>query len=72
MGLNKLLKVIKVSERMRDNMVLFNLIEEIEKLMEQLKDFVIKNQSNPLMWAAYFLAGLCVFYFTYNALQKEK
>ena len=39
---------------------------------ENFKNFIIDNSSNPLLWICLFFLGLIVFYFTYNALTKNK
>lgn len=40
--------------------------------MNPFKEFIIKHQSNPLLWLALFGLGVFVFASVYRALQKEK
>lgn len=53
-------------------MILFDIMEELNKMSDHLKDFIIANQGNPFFWVGTFCLGLAVFAFTYSALQKEK
>lgn len=39
---------------------------------DYVKEWIIAHQSNPFLWIGLFLAGLLVFFITYNALQREK
>lgn len=49
-----------------------NIINTLDKWMEPIKDFIVKHQSNPILWLALFGLGLFVFITVYRALQKEK
>lgn len=57
-------------------MVLFNIIDELNKLTEKMQEFMKKNMgssfSNPIFWIGILVVGILLFHFTYNALQKEK
>lgn len=57
-------------------LILFNLIEEFNKLLENFKEFMQDNMgdpfSNPIFWVGAFCLGLALFGFTFHALQKEK
>lgn len=53
-------------------MFYLGIIESLEKVMGEFKDFVFRNSSNPAMWLGFFLAGVALFTIVYNALQKEK
>lgn len=53
-------------------MMLFNIIEELDKVMERFKDFIINNKSNPFLWLGLFVLGLAVFEYLYNTLSKNK
>lgn len=53
-------------------MFYLNIIDELEKVMGKFKDFVFEHYSNPLMWLGFFFIGVALFFFVYNALQKEK
>lgn len=52
--------------------MVLNLFETLEQLSEKFKGWIIENGANPLLWSGLFLLGLVVFWFTYNALQKNK
>ena len=47
-------------------------VEFLGKAMEPLKNFIIKHQSNPILWLALFGLGIFFFVTVYRALQKEK
>ena len=49
-----------------------NLMRSIEDIFNNFQDWIIENQSNPLLWIGLLVAGMAVFFLTYNALQKEK
>ena len=44
----------------------------IEEASNNFQDWIIENQSNPILWVGLLVAGLAVFFLTYSALQKEK
>lgn len=46
--------------------------EYLEKTSASFREWIIQNQSNPILWIGLVLAGLIVFMVTYNALQTEK
>ncbi|MCI8778297.1 MAG: hypothetical protein HFI86_01970 [Bacilli bacterium] len=49
-----------------------NIIETLGKWMEPVKEFMVRHQSNPILWLALFGLGIFVFVTVYRALQKEK
>ncbi len=49
-----------------------NIIDTLDKWMEPVKEFIVRHQSNPILWLALFGLGLFVFITVYRALQKEK
>lgn len=49
-----------------------SIIETLEKWMEPVKEFMVRHQSNPILWLALFGLGIFVFVTVYRALQKEK
>ena len=49
-----------------------NFMNSLEELSNNFQDWIIENQSNPILWVGFLLAGMAVFYVTYNALQREK
>lgn len=48
------------------------IIEVIQNAAESFKDFIIDNSTNPLLWIVLFFAGILLFVFTFNALNKNK
>lgn len=48
------------------------IIETLDKWMDPVQEFIIKHQSNPILWLALFGIGIFVFVTVYRALQKEK
>lgn len=57
-------------------LILFNIVDEFNKLLENFKNFMKDNMgdpfSKPIFWVGAFCLGIALFSFTYNALQKEK
>lgn len=49
-----------------------SIIETLDKWMEPVKEFIVKQQNNPLFWLLLFGIGIFVFTTVYRALQKEK
>jgi hypothetical protein len=45
--------------------------DNLNKLMEPFKDFIVKNYSNPILWLVLFVVGLLLFFYTYNTLHKD-
>lgn len=43
----------------------------LEKFSNSIKEWIIANQSNPILWVGLFVLGLVVFFVTYNALHKD-
>lgn len=52
--------------------MLLNIIESLETAGDRVKAFLIDSEQNPIVWMGLFIFGLVVFFFTYNALHKEK
>lgn len=48
------------------------IVEVIQNGAESFKDFIIDNGRNPILWIALFFAGILIFFFTFNALNKNK
>ncbi len=48
------------------------MIEQFEKFLENIKNFFIDNQGNPLLFIGVFGIGLLFFTTVYNALNKDK
>lgn len=49
-----------------------NIMNSIEEVSDKFQDWIIENQSNPILWVGLLVLGMSVFYMTYNALQREK
>lgn len=45
---------------------------DLEKVMNTFKDWVIKNSTNWVFWLAIFFAGLIIFSLAINALNKDR
>jgi hypothetical protein len=52
--------------------MILDFMTDLTNLMNQFKEFVYINRSNPLMWLGFFLLGLAIFELVYYSLQKEK
>jgi len=52
--------------------MILGIVETLNEWIEPFKSWVDANHNNPLMWFAFFLIGLAVFAFTYNALNKNQ
>lgn len=48
------------------------IVEWVNNGAESFKNFIIDNNTNPVLWIALFFLGVLVFYLTYNALNKNK
>lgn len=48
------------------------LYEWLEKAIEPLREFIINNQKNPLLWIGLFFGVLAIAMYVYNELRKEK
>lgn len=48
------------------------MIEQLEKLLEPIKNFFIDNQGNPFLFIGCFGLGLLFFTTIYGALNKDK
>lgn len=49
-----------------------NIIDDLNKKSESLRDWIAEHVDNPLFWIVVFCVGILVFFLTYNALQTEK
>ena len=49
-----------------------NFLDSLEEISNNFQDWIVENQSNPVLWVGLLVAGMAIFYVTYNALQKEK
>lgn len=41
------------------------------EFFENIKEFVLENSRNPILWVGFVLIGLLVFEFVYKALSKD-
>ena len=53
-------------------MVLFNLMEELEKIGSNIKDFIMTNSTNPLLWIGLFIGGVAIFKAVFHVLDNDK
>lgn len=51
---------------------ILNIIDDLNELMEPVREWIFKNHTNPILWIVLFFGGMMIFLFTYSALQKEK
>jgi|CZCB01.1.fsa_nt_gi hypothetical protein len=52
--------------------VISKIIEKINEFGEPIKNWIIANDDNPLLWIGILFGGVAIFLFTYSALRKEK
>lgn len=50
--------------------MVLNLLESLEELGENVKNFLMNSEHNPI-WIVLFVLGVVVFLLTYNALHKN-
>lgn len=51
---------------------MLTIIDKLNEWIEPIHDWIDANHGNPVMWIAFFLIGLFIFFITYSALSKEK
>ena len=47
------------------------IFETLQKWSNELKEFMLKNDQNVILFTCLFLAGVAIFAFAYSALHKE-
>lgn len=47
------------------------IFDKINEFAEPVKNWLIENDDNPLLWLGILIGGLLLFYFAYLALRKE-
>lgn len=52
--------------------LLLSLEETVNEWGKQFQDFIREHGRNPLLWIFFFGLGLCVFFSTYSALNKNQ
>ena len=48
-----------------------NIGNKIGEFGNEIKEFFLENNRNPILWVGLFLIGLLIFELTYKALQKD-
>ena len=51
--------------------MILGILENLEKVSENIQNFLINEGRNPVIWIGLFILGLVVFFLTYNALHKN-
>lgn len=51
--------------------MILNIIDSINKVADNFKEWIIENSTNPLLWVGLFFLGILVFVVTYRSLNKE-
>ena len=51
--------------------MVLNIIDKLNEWVVPVRAWLDANHGNPLMWIAFFVIGLAVFFFTYGALNKD-
>ena len=52
-------------------MIMLSIMETFNEWGSKFKHFVVENNRNPIFWVCVFVAGLLLFFWTYNALTKN-
>lgn len=51
---------------------MLTIMERLNEIAENFKGWIMANQNNALLWVGLFVGGLLLFFYTYNALNKNK
>lgn len=51
--------------------MILNIMDSINKVADNFKEWIIENSLNPLLWVGLFFLGILVFVVTYRSLNKE-
>ncbi len=51
--------------------MLLNVVDFMNDGAKKFQDWIIANQSNPILWIGLFFGGLLIFYMVYSALHKN-
>lgn len=51
-------------------MYVLKIMDKLNEWSESLKEFMLKNDGNIVLFVALFLGGVAIFSITYNALHK--
>ncbi len=49
-----------------------SIIDSLNEWAVPIKAWLDAHHNNPMMWLAFFIIGLAVFFMTYNALHKDR
>lgn len=52
--------------------MILSIWDEVTKVADNFKEWIIKNSTNPVLWVALFFIGIFIFVTTYRALNKQK
>ena len=50
---------------------MLSIMETLGKWAETFKEFIIRNHTNPFLWAGIILIALAIFGIVYSALHKD-
>ena len=50
---------------------MLGIMETLEKYADEIKEFIMKNHTNPFLWAGIILVSLAIFGVVYSALHKD-
>jgi hypothetical protein len=50
--------------------MVLGIMDTLNKAGDSLKSFLMSTEHNPI-WVLFFIIGMAVFFFTYNALHKN-
>lgn len=51
--------------------MILNIMDNINEIAEKIKQFIIDNQTNPILWITLFLGGLAIAMWTFKKLNKD-
>lgn len=52
--------------------MMLSIVDDLNKALEPVQNFIIKNYSNPLLWIGLFAGLFLLAKLIYEALQKDK
>lgn len=51
--------------------MVLSIIDSINEISNNFKEWIIDNSTNPLLWIGLFFLGILVFVITFRALNKQ-
>lgn len=51
--------------------MILNILDNINKVADNFKEWIIENSTNPLLWVGLFFLGIFVFIVTYRSLNRQ-